>query len=119
MASALSQIIKCILSSSTDQQLDQCMNDFSSRVFYSLAKEEQKKIQDVFIDTAQSIDLVAYRETTLLFILVAVLLASFLLILFFYCCCICSNCCNCRTRKKKVHAPPINNTYLIQPNPYK
>ena len=116
MASALTKVIKCILSSSTGQQLDSCMNDFGSNVFYTLAENEQKKIQDIFIDTAKSIDLVAYRKTTLLIILIAVLLVTFIVVLIFYCICICTNCCNCRTRKKRVYAPPINNTYLLQPN---
>lgn len=117
MAEALLKVISCISGAKTDYDLEKCMSNFYSNVFQSFSKQEQEQLQEIFIDTAESIDLVAYKTTTFYIILAASLLISFILILLFYCCCICGNCCGMRTRKRTVPAPAqVNNAYLLNPN---
>lgn len=117
MADAIIQVTKCLLKSKTDEELDKCMNDFKYNIFESLSKSEQTQLQEIMIDTADSIDLVAYKNKTFYLILICAILASFIIVLILYCICICGNCCGMRTRKKKVYVPQqVNNSYLLAPN---
>lgn len=114
MIDSLTEVIKCISESSSNTKFQECMGTFTNKIFDSLTKKEQNKVQDNFINTARSIDLIAYKKIILVIILVACILCGFIFVMILY---FLFQTTNCRKKGNKVYSNQnVTNTSLLDPN---
>ena len=117
MIDLLTEVIKCISESSTNRKFDECMRTFTNNVFDSLTTKEQNQIQKSFIDTARSIDLIAYKKIILVIILVACILCGFIFVMIFYFIFQTHKCCKKSGKGDNTYSyQNVTNTSLLKPN---